>query len=469
MKRLFILLVLVPLVLVTACGTLFVAGGADYRAGERAFKEGKYDVALEKALSALETNPEFPEAAELLQRTAEQGPRNILAEIDTLQSSGRAFASDSIWREYAHLERIHRILSGSSYASRYPTKSYAQERDEAKETAAEEYYQAGSRALARGDFRSAREASRYLASAQALIADYKDTQSLLAQAKEAGIARVMVYSVQGMDILERAAINALGGNPTVREFTQFVSPAALGIGQGRSLANVVRDSQEADVDLLLYIESVTAGRVTDTRSRPNISLAGGLLSGNEYTWGYNQEIEGTLQLIDVAAGQVLSQQSYRDSASDSITATIITGTSSMRLNLRDFGDGSFAVMRVQDATSLLYGVYDDFHASARDFVSRQNYDAVRAADSFEALKRIVHNEIWYYGTEILTDDATELYYPLYDKVRTENTRRYEYSNSLFNTTKTKAPLLAREASQDFSALEQSAGSAIGAAMIKHIQ
>jgi len=115
MKRTSILVlpvVLVVLVL-TSCGTLFTEGGSDYRSGAAAYEKQEYVTALRYLSQALAVNPEFVEAEELFSEVFAEGTsyyKNLAVTHEGIEDRQSA---DRVYYAYARLQQLHDIARNS--------------------------------------------------------------------------------------------------------------------------------------------------------------------------------------------------------------------------------------------------------------------------------------------------------------------------------------------------------------------
>ncbi len=272
---------LISLLFISACGTLFVKGGSEYREGEKMLDQGRFDLAAEQAVAALEKNPEFEEAADLLDRAVQAGTKDAKAQIEKLKASDDRFAYDRIIPLYQMMDNLHQAVSSSDYASQYETQSWEAEIKESREKAAEAHYAAGQELMAQGDYRSARKATAQFEMVQKILPDYKDTASRIEQSIEAGIATAVVYLKEpaGRDSLETQIQRTLSADKNIKKFTRFVSTQELGLPTGLS-ASAALNRAKGSADFLIYVGDYTVnGDVSPvSRSQAQTSVKSGFVT-----------------------------------------------------------------------------------------------------------------------------------------------------------------------------------------------
>jgi hypothetical protein len=346
------------LILATGCGTLFTAGGSEYRQGEAAFEAGDYHVAAAQAIAALEKNDEFEEAQDLLSRAVTQGTTSWTAAIEELESSDDPFAYDSITQFYGALQQLHTTVSGSPYASRYPTTDYSAELAAAKESAAEAHYVAGADLVAAGGVRQARQALGHFDVAQGFVPGYKDTEALMATARETAVATVVVYcpdADNGVQ-MESGLIRSLRQDQVIDAYSVFLGRDTTGLEGGQSLATVQEIAKDSDADILVYAEfDVTgSGNVSSTERKTGDFTFGQEpddgVPATEYTWSTAQTMNGTYHVIDLNASEEIAADSFSADHRATLTLLVVADFVERHQYDPDEGDPGQYGMVIYDAS-----------------------------------------------------------------------------------------------------------------------
>jgi len=396
MKRISIAVLLIIALFFTGCGTLFVKGGGDYRAGKRAYNDGKYGHAASLTLSALEKNPELEEATELLDKIVYAGTTGSLEKIKQLKASDNRFAYDKIWQIYAVMDSLHKVISESSVSDTYETKSFSEETAQAKQAAAEAHYKAGKELLAKDNFKSARKAAPHFSTARSIVSDYKDSAELYKQAKEESIAYVLVYSRQRIPELESRVQKAARENSSVTKYTKFLSANTIGIGAGLT-ASQVASKMENMADYIVYVGDIS----TDSDANPLSITDGNPIAGSIKTRvmssSYTQKASAPYSVVATATGKVMKNGTKSASSSNDIEYTIMKSTGLETVN---FGEGKknwvYLYLNVE-----AYNTISPYISNTKALVDKYDREDFQSIQYFAELKKIVDGKTYNYDSNLL--------------------------------------------------------------------
>ena len=113
LKKVGYMLTTVALLLAfTSCATLFTQGGANYRRGNRAYLSQDYVTAVKELLVALEKNPEFRQALDLLPKAFNEGTEYYLS-----QTLGNPGPTDTVPQPDGSDDRTRTHLGGGNGAA----------------------------------------------------------------------------------------------------------------------------------------------------------------------------------------------------------------------------------------------------------------------------------------------------------------------------------------------------------------
>ncbi len=457
MKKTAIIALVVLVTLFTGCKTMFTKGGGDYRDGERSYKAGDFDAAATKAMAALAQNPEFPEAKDLLKRAAVDGPNAALAKIEQLKGSGDKFANDKIFPVYETLEKLHKVMSASSYASTYPTTSYADKAAESKTAATEAHYAEAVDLMKHTDFRSARSAWVQLDAAAKLDPNYKDSEALRKKAMVQAQADVLVVSASKE--LEASAVAGL--NAADLTWTAIKDSSAIGGFSG--LEGALSGAKAQGFDFVVVLEGTPAGALKRSSSDLIDLIAEPYpMKGVTITNGYEQSLTVKANIYD-ASGVSVAQKDVTVSDSDSYTFSVVSGGNSgaktKKLNLENLGKGTWSVIEMGPNRPVYWGT--PFHQ-----------DAIRLAkaflnppplESFKDYKKAFDKQVVYEGVDLFSETDSTGFSTIYNLGGSIDEQR-----KVINTIKSKANqqgrIAADRASKDFTKLYDQAGAKIASAI-----
>lgn len=437
MKRSLLVSMSLLMLFLSSCGTLFVKGGADYRDGENLLKQGRFDEAAAKALTALDKNPEFEEAADLLDRAVNEGTQKIPSQIEGMKSSNDPFVYDRILPLYQRMENLHQIVSASSYASQYKTKSWEAEIQESLQKAAEAHYAAGRELLAKGDYRSARNATAQFEAVQKFVPDYKDVAALTEQSIAAGVATAVVYLKQPISgsNLEEYAQKILVNDAAVKKFTRFISSREAGLSAGLS-ADAAAARAKGSADFLIYVGDFTiAGEAKPLRRvEAETTVKNGFINAQfpatQISASFELTASAPFAVYDTASGEALQNDTISVDAGDYATYYVFNANENRDLlgrNCRSIN------MPEPEGLSLFREFFEEIEDQTYDF-SREDPNQLKNM-SFSYIKNLVHKKTFFGNPEIMyveNNFTTSLYYSL-DGYGDENQEVADNADLLLNS------------------------------------
>lgn len=160
----------------------------------RLYKQGKYYPATLAAVKKLRSKPDDVETQELLKKSYRLAVDNSLRTINSLQSSPDPVKYYTIVAQYQNLcDMAAKIYSSPAAYNLIPNPTdYSAELAAARTAGAEEYYQRALSLLESNRIEDARLAQNYLKNSNNFVAGYKDVYSLLSEAREKSILKVLV-------------------------------------------------------------------------------------------------------------------------------------------------------------------------------------------------------------------------------------------------------------------------------------
>ena len=314
-------------VLSVSCGTLFTKGGGDYRAGEAAYKAGDYVTAAESAASALEQNPRYDDAIDLLEKTFTKATIALEAEIEKLKASDQEFKYETITPIYERLKKIHDAAGNVDI--NLQVQDYSEPLQAARDAILEDRYQAGIVLLQKGGFANARLAAQHLDIVRQQVSDYKHINYYLNQAWETSEASFYIYVADDLGNLASQIGSELSANRAFSANAKLLPTGTIQTSINMSPDQVVSLAQDQGVDLLLYITGETSREVKPFTTHTKEVAAG--ISGVELSASYRFDIQGDWQVIDVKSGEILDQDSYATTIGEQLSVNALnpSGTRSM--------------------------------------------------------------------------------------------------------------------------------------------
>ena len=435
MKKI-VISILISVLFITACGTMFVKGGSEYRKGEEMLKKGRFDLAAKNAVAALEKNSEFEEASDLLGRSVEAGTEDAQARIEELRASEDPFVYDRIVPLYRLMDNLHQVISSSPYASKYETRSWEEKIQESMENAADAHYAAGQELLAKGDFRSARKATVQFEMVNKIIPEYKDVASLTEQATEAGIATAVVYLKEPGEErdLEGTAVNILSGDDSIKKFTRFLRTDELGMASGLSSSAALAQAK-GSADFLIYVDNYTiSGEVTPvSKSQAQTSVKSGFITmqfpATKVSASYELTASAPYAVYETASGKALQEDTISINAGNSVEYFVFNTDKTKSL---EGGSYRSITMPEPDGKVIPREFFDDIAEQTAKLTITS--PAVMRSKSFNIIADKVEGKTFFGNPEVIHVDnsfVTGVYYS-YTQAREENKENADKAAKLLN-------------------------------------
>lgn len=195
--------------------------------GKAAFEQGNYMEAVFESVERLRSSPDNKKAREVLSLSYPEAIKLLDAQVDNAAAS----ASPDRWRvaveNYTAINRLYETIRRSPAALKIipqPQERFSK-LAEARQKAAEEYYQDGLAAMLKGTRDDSKRAYRQFSEALKLVPEYKDAMEYANQAKADATLHVVVEPVRmnraGWDMEQ--TIFGYRGN----EFVRFFTPAQI--------------------------------------------------------------------------------------------------------------------------------------------------------------------------------------------------------------------------------------------------
>lgn len=164
--------------------------------GKNAFDKGNYETALDRAVNRLQSNPNNKKAQDVLVDGYSVASSFHLKRIQQFKKSNNDFKWESIYREYAQLNKYFRdIQRCPSCMSLVSPKDYLGEQESAAISAADVQVSVGKETLALNTIETARQAYSHFEVALRYNNNIAGIDSLLTQARLIGTVRVLIEPI----------------------------------------------------------------------------------------------------------------------------------------------------------------------------------------------------------------------------------------------------------------------------------
>ncbi|POR04030.1 hypothetical protein AU468_04235 [Alkalispirochaeta sphaeroplastigenens] len=454
-KKFGLAVLILGIFLLGSCAHMFTKGGGAFRAGDRAFEQGKYAEAVEHALNALESNPDFEEARDLLGKAFRTGTTTYESTIAQKKASSEPFRWDGIWKVYATLEEMHRAVAASPYSKAFDVKSYAEPLAEAREAAATERYAAGVEALGAGGFRNARIAVEHFTKAAEAIPGYQDLNDQMAQAREQAVSRVVVTAnSDAYGELLKLVEGTLSSQETY---------VAIDLVQANHSLPEARDRFSSSHDFLIYMDvDKGSGSVVDNSNTPMVE--GGKVVRRE-TRGFTHRYNVAARLIDLSNGSEIVSENHESTSTHSISYNFLYNEREERLNLDGFGGAR--EYRIVDMTASEYEAMAPVIRRMRAFVRDTTAEDITSITSLAELEQKIDGILLIRGPHVIArpvEGGAVVYYPLFTDDWDEHLRLGQNTNRLGVAISNHVRALVDQGRGDFSTERSAAARAVAAAM-----
>jgi len=164
--------------------------------GKNAFDKGDYETALDRAVNRLQSNPSNKKAQDVLMDGYRVASQYHLRRIQQLDKSADTFKWETIYSEYAALNRYYNdIQRCPACLDLVNPKEYLQEQENAASQAADVQVELGKQALEMNTIESGRQAFGHFQRALRFNGAISGIDSLLTEARSMGTIRVLVEPI----------------------------------------------------------------------------------------------------------------------------------------------------------------------------------------------------------------------------------------------------------------------------------
>ena len=240
MKNKLFLIILVFIILLSGCKSLFTREGNLFTDAKQAERRGDYHTAVTSVVEAIRIDNEYKKAIQFLIDVYPRANSYYSQKIEETSSAGGAFYNDDIVRYYEYLKAINDTVKSLPPIYNPKTKiqlsfaytDYSPELSEAKQLAAEEHYNEGLRLQSLEGRDNAKNAAIEFETALSYVKGYKDAELRAQQSLEAGLQILAFFpfvnnawnipTSQFADIMQNTIISKLMNDKDVSKFTKII-------------------------------------------------------------------------------------------------------------------------------------------------------------------------------------------------------------------------------------------------------
>lgn len=343
------------------------------------------DKALTDAVKKLSKNPSDENALQAVPVLYTNIQKTHLVKIKDLKAAKEINRWDKIIDEYQHLQNAYDAVINNAAAFKLVNpQSYSVGLFDAKQAAADEYYQNGQTLLDKAGRDNAKKAYNYFKKAEKFVPGYKDASAKANQAYESAIVNVVINPVQDNSFFFNSGWGNTGYNFSNEYFQQNLVRDLSGINKSRYPARFYTD-WEARRD------NIHPNWAVDLKLR-NIDIP--YPSNSNYTRNASAQV----QIGTDTSGNPVYRTVY---ATVNITRSNFTARADMDVNITDIATGK--------------------NISYRNFTGDYRWDEERA--TYNGDSRALSARDWEminkagYGTPRKEDVLNELFKKIYPQVK----------------------------------------------------
>jgi len=393
MKKLVSLAAMILVIMtICSCGTLFMKGGSDYRDGVDAYESQEYATSVAYLVSALNTNPELIEAAELLPQAFNEGTAYYTEIITQAEKTASPEAADTVYQTYGELKEMHEIAAGYGQST-VTTTDYTPQWKESRLKASQAWTAYGDNLVSSGSREDMIAAVTAYEKAKKYDSTIADIDTKINYAIEEATIRLIVLGNENMEGFHEALVpqvqRALSSNKFVEvvdvgnfsDVESMVGPFDLAVFHG----------MDNDVDFVL--EVYPRGQVEklyDEQKVP-VTTSNPVFDGLKISTGYQKRLECDVRLFDLATSTYVYEGSsvIKD---DPVLFNITVAEADARenLNLYETGTRQYGLLVVPSADYMRASeIIDSMTADYREIISEANVypETVEGVDTVNMMSR----------------------------------------------------------------------------------
>jgi|FLOH01.1.fsa_nt_gi TolB-like protein len=252
--------------------------------GEKAYKSGSYDSAVQFAVQSLIIKPDYVKSQILIQNAFTMSIKTHNKNIKVALEKEEKFYWDTVVQEYSEIHQLNEsvamlpVLRHPKTGKEIKLKivSITDKLDIAKKNAAEvHYFEGKTLSINNANPDVAKQAAKQFTSAMSYVPDYKDSQKLYDENRKAGIKRIAVIPFENKSgiskfgaISESIADDVIAkvmSDESATEFLEIISRDEIDAilqEQEFALTGLVNEESAVELGQLLGVHEILTGKIT---------------------------------------------------------------------------------------------------------------------------------------------------------------------------------------------------------------
>ncbi len=310
-KRRYLIILLACSLILVSCGTLFTAGGSEYRSAMSAYQAQEYEKAFLSLSDALRINPTFEEALSMYPVVFNEGSSFYRVIITNVGNKGDAASADRLWEAYKSLYAMHERarIDGRGVVA---YEDYSHNVKTAGQKAGELWFQEAENLASRPDRKSQREAVAAYEKAKVRNPDLPNLEQRLATALAKATVSLMVVGSGPDEAFHTMVLADIKKTFANNRFVKVVdSPSFLNVSNTKGPTELAIEHARANqMNYLLEIMVYNRTEQILTEQPVRLPRENPLFDGIKRTMGYTIKNTVSYRLFDLRNLKVVAGNTF---------------------------------------------------------------------------------------------------------------------------------------------------------------
>ncbi|NCC11961.1 MAG: hypothetical protein EOM32_01170 [Spirochaetia bacterium] len=310
-KRRYLIILLAFSLFLVSCGTLFTAGGSEYRSAMSAYKAQEYEKAFLSLSDALRINPTFEEALSMYPVVFNEGSSFYRVIITNAGNKNDLASADRLWSAYRSLYAMHE-RARSDGRGVVAFEDYAHNVKTAGQKAGELWFGEAERLASRTDRKSQQEAVAAYEKAKLRYPELPNLEQRLATALAKATVSLMVVGSGPDDAFHSMVLADIKKTFAQNRFVQVMdSPSFLNTSTTKGPTELAIEHARANqVNYLLEIMVYNRTEQILTEEPVRLPRENPLFDGIKRTMGYSIKNTVSYRLFDLRNLKVIAGNTF---------------------------------------------------------------------------------------------------------------------------------------------------------------